>query len=78
MAQLALYVFGAPRLEREGALVKIQRRKVLALLVFLAVSGRSHTRDVLAALFWPDEDKNDARAAFGLKGQCPEHAFPIQ
>ena len=63
MPQLALYVFGAPRLDRDGLPVRVQRRKVMALLVYLAVTGESHTRETLAALFWPDENQSHARAA---------------
>lgn len=63
MPGLALYVFGAPRLERDGVLVRIQRRKVMALLVYLAITGERYTRDALATLFWPDKDQSAARAA---------------
>ena len=41
----------------------MQRRKVLALLVYLAVSGEPQRRDTLAALLWPDANQSQARAA---------------
>ena len=63
MLQLALYVLGAPRLERDGVPVRVQRRKVMALLVYLAVTGKSQSRDTLAALFWSEDDQASARAA---------------
>jgi predicted ATPase/DNA-binding SARP family transcriptional activator len=63
LPQLALYLLGSPRLERDGTLVGIQRRKVVALLIYLAVTGKSHPRDSLAAFFWPEHDQVNARAA---------------
>lgn len=63
MATLTLFLFGAPRLERDGMAVKIPRRKALALLAYLAATGQSHTRDTLATLFWPDHTQSAARLA---------------
>ena len=62
MARLALYLLGPPRIERDGVTVQIRRRNVIALLVYLAVTGRSHSRDTLATLFWPEHDQSGARA----------------
>ena len=42
MSQWVLHLLGSPRLERDGTPVGIQRRKVMALLIYLAVTGRSH------------------------------------
>ncbi len=33
----------------------------MALLAYLAATGRPHSRDVLAALFWPESDQTSAR-----------------
>jgi predicted ATPase/DNA-binding SARP family transcriptional activator len=63
MPQLVLYLFGTPRLERDGTRLEIHRRKVMALLIYLAVTGKSHLRDSLATMFWPDHDQGSARAA---------------
>jgi DNA-binding SARP family transcriptional activator len=63
MAMLTLFLFGAPRLERDGVVVKIPRRKALALLAYLAATGKSHARYTLAALFWPDHAQSEARLA---------------
>ncbi|MBE7468876.1 MAG: hypothetical protein DPW09_07320 [Anaerolineae bacterium] len=63
MSRLALFLLGPPRIEVDGAPVEINRRKVVALLVYLAVTGETHTRDALATLFWPDNDQTQARAA---------------
>ena len=44
MAQIKLYVFGPPRLEYNGQPIKLNLRKALALLVYLAVSGQLQSR----------------------------------
>lgn len=62
MAQLRMYVFGPPRLERDGATLEFGLRRALALLVFLAVRAQPHSRDALATLLWPDSDHREARA----------------
>ena len=62
MSRLALYVLGPPRIERDGVPVQIRRRNIVALLAYLAVTGRSHSRDALATLFWPEHDQSGARA----------------
>jgi two-component SAPR family response regulator len=61
MSQLVLHLFGTPRLERDGTRVEIHRRKVLALLSYLAVTGKSHPRDSLATMFWSEHDQGSAR-----------------
>jgi DNA-binding SARP family transcriptional activator len=66
MARLALYLLGPPRLERDGAPVKVNRRKVIALLAYLAVAGqgpvgRPHAREALATLLSPEFDTSRAR-----------------
>lgn len=61
MSALKLTLFGPPRLEREGRPVEVSRRKALALLVYLAATGQSHSRDTLATLFWPEADQRRAR-----------------
>jgi predicted ATPase/DNA-binding SARP family transcriptional activator len=62
MSRLALYLLGPPRVERDGAPVKIYRRKAVALLAYLAVTRRTHSRDALATLLWPESDQGSARA----------------
>lgn len=63
MSSLKLFLLGPPRLELEGRLLNIRRRKVWALLAYLALSGEPQRRDALAARFWPDSAQNTARAA---------------
>ena len=60
---LQLFLLGAPRLENAGATVPLERRKALALLAYLAVTGQAQPRDALAALLWPEANAAEARAA---------------
>ena len=63
MSQLTLHLLGAPGIARDGAPVAVDTRKATALLAYLAVTGRSHARETLAALLWPEYDDEHARAA---------------
>lgn len=61
MTRLTLRLFGPPSVEVDGQEARISRRKALALLAYLAVTGQSHTRDALATLLWPEQDQTRAR-----------------
>ena len=63
MSGLRFFVLGSPRLERDGQRIEVERRKALALLVYLALTDQDQQRDRLAALFWPEYDQTSARAA---------------
>ena len=58
MSRLALYLLGPPRLELDGEPVEVPRRKAVALLAYLAVTGGHHSRDSLATLLWPEYDQS--------------------
>jgi predicted ATPase/DNA-binding SARP family transcriptional activator len=62
VSEFRIFLFGYPRVECESAPVPIRRRKALALLAYLAATGSSHSRDVLAALLWPEHDASRAFA----------------
>src|SRR5690349_10368171 len=62
MTEIKLYLFGPPRLERNGQFIEINLRKALALFVYLAVTRQAYSRDALATLFWPEKDQQAARA----------------
>ena len=57
-----LYLLGAPRIERDGAPIAIDRRKAVALLAYLTRIGQTHLRDAIATLLWPDSGQTHARA----------------
>ena len=66
--RLALYLLGPPRIECDGAPIKLDRRKAIALLAYLAVAGQrpggeKHRRDSLVNLLWPEYDGPRGRAA---------------
>jgi DNA-binding SARP family transcriptional activator len=63
LTQLKLFLLGSTHLEREGTPVEVDTRKAIALVAYLAVTGRTHSRDALATLLWPDYDQSHARAA---------------
>lgn len=63
MNELSISVLGSPRVTADGAPVEVDTRKAIALLVYLAVSGRPQSRDRLAGLLWPEYDQERARAA---------------
>jgi DNA-binding SARP family transcriptional activator/pimeloyl-ACP methyl ester carboxylesterase len=63
MSQLRLFLFGPPRLERQGEPVDLRLRKAMALLAYLAVTKGEYSRDELATLLWPESDQSSARAS---------------
>jgi DNA-binding SARP family transcriptional activator len=60
---LHLHVLGSPELTVTDHQVVPRTRKTLALLVYLAVQRGSQPRELLADLFWPGADIEDARAS---------------
>lgn len=52
--QFSLRLFGGFALERDGLPCELAYEKGRALLAYLAIEGRAHTREALAAMFWPD------------------------
>lgn len=75
MAQLALQVLGMPRVQVDGAAVHITRRRALACAVYLAVTGQAQSRETLAALFWPEENQQHARADLRRTLSLLHHTF---
>jgi DNA-binding SARP family transcriptional activator/tetratricopeptide (TPR) repeat protein len=65
---LHLRLFGSPTVtltdpEADDTVVSFDTRKAVALLAYLAVTGRPQSRDVLAALLWPELEQSRARGA---------------
>ena len=61
MDRLAISVLGMPRIEYAGRPLAVDRRKAVALLIYLATTGGAHGRDALATLLWPGYDQSTAR-----------------
>ncbi len=62
MTQLVLFLFGSPRIERDGKTIDLDTRKASALIAYLAITQQLQSRDTLAALLWPEYDQVHARA----------------
>ena len=62
MPSLKLSFLGSPQVELDGQPVQIERRKALALLAYLAVTGEACAREALATLLWPEHDSARALA----------------
>src|SRR2546423_3474424 len=62
MSELALFLMGSPRIERDGIVLNVDTRKATALIAYLAVTKQPQSRDSLAALLWPEYDQAHARA----------------
>lgn len=75
MGSLRVALLGPPRVEVGGAPLRVDTRKAVALLAYLACSGRRHGRDQLAALLWPDADDAHARAALRRTLSALNHAL---
>ena len=63
MSGLSLFLLGSPRLERDGVPVEFARRKNVALIAYLAMTGASHTRESVITLLWPELEPSRARAS---------------
>jgi len=60
MPHLEIKLFGAPRITLDGIALETDRHKAIGLLAYLAVEARSHSREALAALLWPDYPRASA------------------
>jgi len=63
MSQLQLSLLGVPVVKHGERPLTFSTRKALALLVYLAVEGGTHTRKTLSEAFWPELDAEHGRAA---------------
>ena len=63
MSQLQLSLLGTPEVKHGEHILTFSTRKALALLVYLAVEGGTHTRKTLSESFWPELDAEHGRAA---------------
>lgn len=58
-----LYLFGGFRLTRGGAVTHLPTRKAEALLAYLVLFPKAHSREELAGLFWGDTPDEQARGS---------------
>ena len=56
-------LLGSPEIRRDGAAIRVDTRKAIALLAYLAVSGVTVSRDILSYIFWPESSQTRARSA---------------
>ena len=63
MRSLSIALLGAPSIEVDAQPLVVDTRKATAVLAFLAVTGHTHTRAVIANLLWPDADPERSRSA---------------
>jgi len=63
MTHLSLKLLGQPEARYGGQALKFHSRKVLALLIYLAVEGGEHGREKLIALLWPDSEREQGEAS---------------
>ena len=61
MAQIRLALLGPPEIWCEERQIRLRTRKALALLAYLVVEERPHSRDEIGALLWPAFDAEVAR-----------------
>ena len=60
MADIRIHLFGYPGFEAGNRPVKILRKKSIALLAYLVLTGKPHARESIAALLWPDSESRHA------------------
>lgn len=61
MSDLHLALLGPPEIHHDGQKIAFRTRKVMALLIYMAVEGGLHSREKLTALFWPESDEPQGR-----------------
>ncbi|MES2196768.1 MAG: alpha/beta fold hydrolase [Pseudomonadota bacterium] len=62
MTGFSLQTFGFPEVHGDGSPIKLNLRKGLALLIYLAEARGAVARDVLATLLWPESPREISRA----------------
>jgi DNA-binding SARP family transcriptional activator len=58
-----LILFGKPRIVYDGDEIDLSVKKAVAMLAYLATTGRAHSRERLATLLWPDSRGDVARTS---------------
>ena len=76
MTGLKIFLFGQPRLEREGVPLPLARSRALALLAFLCRAKGSSSREALIDLLWPSFSPQDARNNLRRELSILKSSFP--
>jgi predicted ATPase/DNA-binding SARP family transcriptional activator len=63
MGRLIFRLLGTPEVSHAEQPLTFQTRKVLALLAYLVVEQRVHSRDKITALLWPESDEERGKAS---------------
>ncbi len=76
MESLKLYWLGPPLVELRGRALRLETRKVVALLAYLSLTPGLGRRETLAAMFWPEANQKKAlgnlrRTLASLKSDLP-------
>lgn len=66
MGDLRFTLLGPPEVRHADQVLLFSTRKEFALLIYLAVEGRVHSRKNLSQLFWPEGDAMHGRAALRI------------
>src|SRR2546421_12643533 len=66
MGDLYLTLLGPPEVRHSDQVLLSSTRKELALLIYLAVEGRVHSRKSLSEQLWPEGDARHGRAALRI------------
>lgn len=59
----SIKLLGRPEVLLDGQPAKFPTRKALALLIYLIITGETHSREKLMALLWPDSTTSAAQAS---------------
>src|SRR2546428_13480479 len=62
MGQPSLTFLGNPQIRHVGEVLTFPNRKALGLFIYLVVERGLHSREKLAAFFWPESNTNRSRA----------------
>ena len=63
MSSLQIYLLGSPRITLDDKPVHINTARAIPLIAYLAITGKSQPREVLANLLWPESTQKQALAA---------------
>jgi DNA-binding SARP family transcriptional activator len=66
MSDVRFTLLGPPEVRHADQVLLFSTRKEFALLIYLAVEGRVHSRKHLSELFWPEGDAMHGRAALRI------------